>query len=32
MFDLLCLVLIVLFFVVAAAFTRGCEALQREDD
>jgi hypothetical protein len=32
MLDLLCLVLIVLFFIVAAAFTCGCEALQREDD
>jgi hypothetical protein len=32
MFDLLCLVLIVLFFVAAAAFTRGCEALEQEED
>ena len=32
MFDLLCLVLIVLFFFGAAAFTRGCEALEREED
>jgi len=32
MFDLFCLVLCVLFFFVAAAFTRGCEKLQREDD
>ena len=32
MFDLLCLVLIVFFFVVAAAYARGCERLQREDD
>jgi hypothetical protein len=32
MFDLLCLVLTVLFFLVAAAFTRGCEALEREKD
>jgi hypothetical protein len=32
MFDLLSLVLIVLFFVVAAAFTGACEALQQGDD
>ena len=32
MFDLLCLVLIVAFFFVAAAFARGCEALEREED
>jgi hypothetical protein len=32
MFDLVCLVLLLLFFVVAAAYTRGCERLQHEDD
>lgn len=32
MFDVLCLALIVVFFLVSAAFTRGCEALQREED
>ena len=32
MFDLLCVALVLLFFVVAAAFTRGCEMLEREDD
>jgi hypothetical protein len=32
MLDLLCLALIVLFFFSAAAFTRVCDALQREDD
>jgi hypothetical protein len=32
MFDLLCLVLIVLFFFGAAAFARGCESLEREED
>jgi len=32
MFDLLAIVLTVLFFAVAAAFTRGCEKLEREKD
>ena len=32
MFDLLCVALVVLFFVVTAAFVRGCELLEREDD
>ena len=31
-FDLFCLALIVVFFFVAAAFTRGCEALEKEED
>jgi len=30
-FDLICLALIVLFFVVGAAFARGCERLEREE-
>lgn len=32
MFDLFLLAMIVLFFVVAAAFTRGCEALEHEKE
>ena len=32
MFDLFCFGLFVLFFVVAAAYTRGFELLEREDD
>ena len=32
MFDLFCFGLFVLFFVVAAAFTRACEALEQGDD
>jgi hypothetical protein len=32
MFDLLSVVLIVLFFFVAAAFVRACDALEQGDD
>jgi hypothetical protein len=32
MFDLFSVALIVLFFVVAAAFTHACEALEQGDD
>ncbi len=32
MFDLLSVALILLFFVVAAAFVRACEALEKGDD
>jgi hypothetical protein len=32
MFDLLCVVITLLFFAVAVAYVRGCEALEREDD
>jgi hypothetical protein len=32
MLDLLAVVLTVVFFAVAAAFTRGCEKLERERD
>jgi hypothetical protein len=31
MFDLLCLGLTLLFFVVAVLFVRGCEALEEEE-
>jgi hypothetical protein len=32
MFDLFSLVVIVLFFAVGAAFVRGCEKLEREEE
>jgi hypothetical protein len=32
MFDLLSVALTLLFFVVAALFVRGCEALEKEED
>ena len=32
MFDLICVVLTLLFFAVALLFVRGCEALEREED
>jgi hypothetical protein len=32
MFDLICIAAIILFFVVGAAFTRGCEKLEKEED
>ncbi len=32
MLDLFVVSLVILFFVVAAAFTRGCEKLEREKD
>jgi len=32
MFDLLCVGITLLFFAVAAAFVRGCEALEKEED
>jgi hypothetical protein len=32
MFDLLCVGLTLLFFVVAVLFVRGCEALEAEED
>ena len=32
MFDLLCVAITLLFFAVAVAYVRGCEALEREDD
>ena len=31
MFDLVCLVIIVVFFAVGAAFARGCERLETEE-
>ncbi len=31
-FDLVCLALIALFFAVSAAFARGCEKLEREEE
>ena len=32
MLDLLCIVVTLVFFAVAAAFARGCEALEKEGD
>ena len=32
MFDLFCLALVVIFFAVGAAFTRGCEKLENEEE
>ena len=32
MFDLFCLAVIILFFAVGAAFVRGCENLEREEE
>jgi hypothetical protein len=31
MFDLICVAIIILFFVVAASFARGCERLETEE-
>jgi hypothetical protein len=32
MFDLLCLAVIIVFFAVGAAFIRGCEKLENEEE
>ena len=32
MFDLFCLAVIIVFFAIGAAFVRGCEKLEQEDD
>ena len=32
MFDLLCLVVVILFFALGAAFVRGCEKLEKEEE
>ena len=32
MFDLVCVAITLLFFAVAVAFVRGCEALEKEGD
>ena len=32
MFDVLCVGITLLFFAVAVAFVRGCEALEKEED
>jgi hypothetical protein len=32
MFDLFCLTVIVLFFALGAAFARGCEKLEKEEE
>jgi hypothetical protein len=32
MFDLFCVAITLLFFAVAVAYVRGCEALEKEDD
>jgi len=32
MFDIVCVAVTLVFFAVAVAFVRGCEALEREED
>ena len=32
MFDLICLVLVLLFFAVSVSFVRGCETLENEQE